>query len=177
MSTIAERVQAWDLSATTPLTPNTTFGEIHKRISYFYSTHFFQYLPTLSVLYPEFETRLERWIDNVTNDDDQRLLFELLPRLAFFSREDFLKLNQAAFEGPILRWILNHSGISLTAPDLNQLLEIEAHQHTWYCPLSDSMRINDFYNVNGLGGIDYRPDWRSLARFGDAADGQTYVLG
>src|SRR5687768_12350702 len=118
MPTIAKLVETWDLSIDGPLTPDTTFGEIHKRIVYFYGTHYFQFLPTLSVLYPDFEIRLEKWIANVDRDEDQRLLFELLPQLAFFSREDFLKLHQAAFEGPILRWILEHTGLRLTDPDL-----------------------------------------------------------
>ncbi|WP_254509557.1 phosphoribosyltransferase-like protein [Anatilimnocola floriformis] len=166
---IADRVQKWDLSPTAPLTPLTTFGEIHKRIVFYYSTHYFQYLPTLSVLYPDFETRLANWLSNVPDDQNQRLLFELLPRLAFFSREDFEKLHQAAFDGPVARWIFESSRLSVSDPELDKKLSEQAHRHTWYCPLSDSLRINDFHNVNGIGGVDYRPDWRSLARFGSEA--------
>lgn len=167
MTTIADRVQNWDLSTESPITPQTTFGEIHKRISYYHSTHYSQYLPTQSARYPDFEQRLSLWLDNVAEEKHQKLLFELLPRIAFFSREDFVKLHQSAFEGPILRWILETSGISITDPDMNLKLSIEAQKHTWYCPLTDSLRINDFHNVNELGGVDLRPDWRSLASLGD----------
>jgi hypothetical protein len=165
MPTIAERVERWDMSVNRPTAHNTTYSEIHKRIAFYYLTHYFQFLPTLSVLYPEFETRLERWINNVSHESHQRLLFELLPNIAFFSREDFQKLNQAAFDGPILRWIIETAKIGLVDSDMNSQLKEEAHRHTWYCPLSDSMRINDFHTVNLLGGVDYRPDWRSLAKF------------
>lgn len=165
METIAERVQKWDLSSVPPVTSNTTYGEIHKRISYYHSTHYHQYLPTLSVRYPDFELRLARWLDNLPGEDEQRLLFEMLPQIAFFSREDFVKLHQSAYEGPVLRWILEVSGLSLSDANLNEKLSTEAERNTWYCPLSDSLRINDFHNVNELGGVDNRPDWRSLAKF------------
>jgi hypothetical protein len=169
MPAIADLVEAWDTSLDAPKTPETTYGEIHKRIIYFYGTHYFQYIPTLSVLYPDFESRLDKWLGSASDDKHKRILFELLPRLPFFSREDFNKLHQAAFEGPILRWIVDEAGLAFDSPDFQSQLENEAHRHTWYCPISDSMQINEFHHINDLGGIDYRPDWRSLARFGDPA--------
>ena len=40
-------------------------------------------------------------------------------------------------------------------------------EDTWFCPVTDSMRINAFLKANGLLGKTHRPDWHSLKRLGD----------
>ena len=48
-------------------------------------------------------------------------------------------------------------------------------ERTWFCPITDSMRINSFLKLNNLRGHDYRPDWRSLVEFGDPGKVTAYI--
>jgi hypothetical protein len=142
---------------------------MHKRLSFYEQMHYSQYVPTLSPHHHDYEHRLHKWIENLADEADKKTLFELAPRILFFSRDDFTKLHQVALRGPITRWIIDELGLVFGQPAFDATLAEEIHSHTWYCPISDSMQISDFYHTNNIGGIDYRPDWRSLAKFGDTS--------
>lgn len=165
--TLAERVGRWDLSGAQSTT-GEFFNQIHERIGFLQRLHFDQYLPTLGPDHlTDFETRLERWLDNLPAEEDRQILLELVPYIICFGREEFSKLYQAALRGPITRWIIEQSALNFTATDLDATLLKESHEHTWFCAVSDSMQISDFCHANNLGGINYRPDLRTLCQFGD----------
>jgi hypothetical protein len=45
---------------------------------------------------------------------------------------------------------------------------IAAAGETWFCPVTDSFRVNAFFHVNNLAaGANLRPDWHSLLELGD----------
>ena len=44
----------------------------------------------------------------------------------------------------------------------HELIEREIHCHTWFCPITDSMDINEFYKVNHLKGVGHRPGFATL---------------
>jgi len=67
-------------------------------------------------------------------------------------------------------------GLALDDPNLEAALGA-ALQRTWFCPITDSMRINAFYHLNHISGRDYRPDWRSLAAFGDSKKLEAFLKG
>jgi len=116
----------------------------------------------------DFETRLLYWLHNIGITDEQRkLLFRLAPKIVFFNREDFTKLHQAAIEGPVVRWIVETLDLNLASPGQSGLIYDEIQNHTWFTSITDSMQIADFHHANNIGGMDFRPDWRSLAKFGD----------
>ncbi|HEY3963033.1 MAG TPA: hypothetical protein VGM05_00630 [Planctomycetaceae bacterium] len=152
-----------------------SFNEIHQKLVFFRKSHYDQYVPTIGADYADFERRLLRWLCNTDNDEERRTLFELAPRLTFFTREDFAKLHQAALAGPITRWIVDQMGLSFDDPRFDEVLSDEIQNHTWYCSITDSMQIADFHHANNLGGIDFRPDWRSLAEFCDPAKIQNFM--
>jgi len=54
---------------------------------------------------------------------------------------------------------------TLGQSDFQSRLEEERTQHTWYCPVTDSMVISEFYHANGIAGIDQRPAFRPLREF------------
>jgi hypothetical protein len=91
----------------------------------------------------------------------------MVPQIIFFGRDEFAKLYQSALRGPVTRWVLEQQGWDFATPNLNTQLQTEIHEHTWFCAVSDSMQISDFCHANHLGGIDYRPDLRTLCKFGD----------
>jgi hypothetical protein len=162
--------EKWDRSADNePLEREryNDFTTIFKTIEFLEKELYRQYDPTRSPRHLDYLTRLRDWLANIDDEDAQRVLFEFAPRLTFLGKEEFVALYQTSFNGPIARWILDLLDIRLDDPDLDNMLFRELHQHTWYCPVTDSMNISAFYHVNGIVGIDHRPDFRSLAEFGD----------
>ncbi len=143
------------------------FNEMHKALVFFQRTHFDQYVPTLGSGDYAYGARLEAWLHNVQGDDDQALLLELATHIVFLSREDMSKLNESAMRGPISRWIVDVAELRIDDSEFDLNLRKEIDNHTWFTSITDSMQISSFHHVNHIGGNDYRPDWRSLAKFGD----------
>lgn len=143
------------------------FTSIFKTIEFLEEELYRQYDPTRFPPYLDYFPRLRDWLANTNDENAQRILFELAPRLTFLGNEEFATLYQSSFNGPTTRWVLDLLDIKLDDPNLDGKLSSELHQHTWYCPITDSMDISAFYHVNGIGGIDHRPDFRSLRKFGD----------
>jgi hypothetical protein len=115
----------------------------------------------------KFWSRLAAWLDGVSSDQQKRDLFSLVPYLVYLGPDEFEELYRAAYEGPIARWTIDRSGIDVFSAIAGDTLRSEIKQ-TWFCPISDSMRVNAFSHINMLAaGADYRPDWRSLSCFGD----------
>src|ERR1700683_3659476 len=116
--------------------------------------------------FDRFEDRLDRWLHNISEEQEQQTLFLLLNHLFFIGRPEFESLCRAAFHGPISRWLVEQLNIDIADPEAMTLIQAGL-EHTWFCPITDSMRINSFLKVNKLVGKSHRPDWRSLRKFGD----------
>jgi hypothetical protein len=115
----------------------------------------------------DFQQRLVKWLDNVATDADKRTLFRLLPYLFYVGPVEFEELYRCAYQGPIARWLVSAESIDICAPDAQSKLA-EAAKKTWFCPVSDSLRINAFFHINNLAsGASFRPDWRSMDKLGD----------
>ena len=113
-----------------------------------------------------FEDRLDRWLYNVETEVDRQDLFRLLGSLFFVGRSEFESLCRAAHHGPVLRWLVEQLGVDIGAPNAAASLSAGIDE-TWFCPITDSMRINSYFKVNRLEGRSHQPDWRSLRKFGD----------
>jgi hypothetical protein len=148
---------------------DTTFKQVQLQLEYFSEKFFSRFVPALYPPYsPSFRDRLVSWLNNEgLSSEQKRLLFEFALRIAFFSFEDFLQLYRTAFVGPVTRWIIDELQLSLQQRDFNRLLEEERQRHTWYCPVTDSMVISEFYHANRITGIDQRPAFRPLREFCD----------
>ncbi len=157
----------WDIESASSIS-GRTFSQIYSEIEYHAKHRCYQYLPTLSAQFPEYLLRLSKWLDNVPFDEDKRALMEFALEILFFGREEFEQLYQAAFQGPITQWVIEELDLRFDDKDFETKLRTELHERTWYCPITDSMQISDFHHTNGIGGIDYRPPFRSLAKFGDS---------
>jgi hypothetical protein len=124
--------------------------------------------------FDNFEDRLDRWLHNMDDDEDRLTLFKLLSRLFFIGRPEFESLCRAAFHGPVSRWLVDECAIDIADPAGMEKLN-GGIERTWFCPITDSMRINSFLKVNKLIGKSHRPDWRSLRKFGDPASVLAYI--
>ena len=132
-------------------------------IQYLARTVFDDYEPSQFV---QFDERLDRWLQNVADDQDRQTLFRLLSYLFFIGRSEFESLCRAAYNGPVRRWLVEQLNVDIADPAGMTLLDAGVAE-TWFCPITDSMRINSFLKVNNLTGTTHRPDWRSLREFGD----------
>ena len=116
--------------------------------------------------YESFDDRVSAWLQNVPDGDDRKSLFRLLEHLFFVGKQQFDSLCRAAYGGQTTRWLIDDIGTNLADPQL--ILQIEREmRNTWFCPITDSMRINSFLKLNGHPGHNHRPEWRSLQMFAD----------
>ncbi len=115
-----------------------------------------------------FDTRFTNWLRNLANDNDaQKILFRMAADLFYVGPEEFHELYRLAYNGPIARWLIDQESIDITSSDAQTRLQ-EAVKSTWFCPITDSMRINSFFHVNNIptrGNL--RPDWKSVTALGD----------
>ena len=124
--------------------------------------------------YESFDERFGKWIANVDSEEDRRSLFELLDHVFFVGRREFEALCRTAYNRHVVRWLVDLAEVQFADSRLNQTVA-EAVARTWFCPITDSMRINAFLKVNQLGGQSHSPDWRSLARFADVEKVRTFM--
>ena len=114
---------------------------------------------------PPFWDRLARWLNNVTSAADQKRLLEFVPWLLFIGQDEMETMYQAAFAGPIARWIIDEARLDICAPDLRERFADELQQ-TFFGSIA-GMDINGFVRVNGLAGQSHRPNFREHSQLGD----------
>jgi len=114
---------------------------------------------------PEYQERLSVWIGNLDDENAQKLLLEYATYISFFSHKDFLALYRTAMGQHVTPWVAAQAGIKFNSPDGRSISEVmwdQIHKKTWFCPVTDSMDINEFYKVNHLTGIAHRPAFSTL---------------
>jgi len=128
---------------------------------------FYSYEPS-QLPNPDFTRRLVTWIDNFSSSEkDAATMFHSITELFYVGREEFKELYKYAYNGQIARWLIDKNNIQLDDPDAHGKLK-QAECETWFCPITDSMQISSFCHVNLVSsGTGFRPEWRSLAKFGD----------
>lgn len=177
--TIDELLESWTLAGHRPLAPatNETFKSLFERLEFLERRFYSGFIPALFPPHaPNYLERLRLWLTNTgVTETDQRILFQLAGHISYFSFEDFLQLYRSAFLGPVARWIIDELKLTLNDPAFAQSLLREQLRHTWYCPVTDSMVISEFYHANRITGIDQRPGFRSMKAFGDERVLRTYM--
>lgn len=116
--------------------------------------------------------RLAAWIGNFSDEDEQKLLLEYALQISFFSHDDFSALYRSAFNREATCWVADQIGAKLE-PDGHSAFQATVHAHlhrqTWFCPVTDSMDINEFYKVNHLAGVGHRPGFSTLQMLAEKA--------
>ncbi len=155
--------------------PRIGYEGILSLIDYLADNHFNYYEPTNNPNFPEFIDRLNSWIENSTDANQQKTFFRLVPHLFYVGRDDFDSLYRSALNYNIAKWLIEKENIAFTDAAAKTKLDA-ALGKTWFCPITDSMRINAFYHINSIhNGLDYRPDWRSLGVFGSQDKIKDYI--
>lgn len=163
---LLETVRNWDGSSTDEDPQNSSkYSNILDHLQFLGGGEWKNYIPANSPQFSKnFMARLAAWIGSIDKEADQKLLLEYAERLSFFSHEDFQALYLSAFNGPITRWVIQQANLKFYSPCFSEELKSELYQQTWYCPITDSMGINEFYHVNHISGIEDRPCFATLAK-------------
>src|SRR5262245_24236621 len=104
--------------------------------------------------YESFDDRVADWLLNVADDNDRKALFRLLEHLFFVGKRQFDSLCRAAYGDQVRRWIVDQLGLDLVDPNISAQID-QRVVRTWFCPLTDSMRINSFLKLNNLSGHNH----------------------
>jgi hypothetical protein len=157
---IESRVNKWDQNG------DERFREINRKIIHLDEWLFSDYEPLIGTG-PSFWKRLSSWLDNVDDEEDQKLLFQLVPHIFYIGREELNVLYREAYHRVFAQWLIDQVTTDISSKTILHDLNT-AVSETWFCPLTDSLRINQFYHINDIPGKqDHRPDFRSLRTFGD----------
>jgi hypothetical protein len=113
-----------------------------------------------------FFSRLNEWLKNFKEEDDQWNAFKLIDDIFFIGKHEITELYRVAFENIAIDWITDLYAITYTNPSYEKTIN-RGLAETWFCPITDSLRINAFRHINHIDVPEYFPDWRSLAKFGD----------
>lgn len=161
------KVREWDLQATVSGVEPAHYSTILNQLDYHAAREWRVYLPTEH--HPDFNRnymdRLARWVSNLADETDQKLLLEYALYISFFSHDDFVAFYRTAYNREITRWVATHINARLEPQGLqafNDHIKQELHDHTWFCPITDSMDINEFHKVNHIKGVGHRPFFTTL---------------
>lgn len=181
---LRERILDWATMSPATVPPGddpAKLTAIMDRLDYYGRTEWRRYLPAEHPDYDaDYLNRLARWIGNLEDsEEDQQLLLEYALHVTFFNHDDLCALYRSAFNGIIARWVIQEAGLRLEGKAIKAFsaeLHEQTHRRTWYCPVTDSMDINEFYHANHIEGIRHRPGFSTLAMLAPQAEPQQSEL-
>jgi hypothetical protein len=154
-------VRKWDFEMTGQASAKSEYGFILDQLDHHAIKEWRVYLPAENPIFnSSYIERLAAWIGNVTDEADQKLLLKYAARISFFSHDDFAALYRTAMDREISRWVASQITARLEPlgwQSFHELIKREIQLHTWFCPVTDSMDINEFHKVNHLQGVGHRP--------------------
>ncbi|ASU32516.1 hypothetical protein MuYL_0613 [Mucilaginibacter xinganensis] len=164
---IEKRVTEWALS-------DSDIREVNFRIIHLEKRLFNGYVPC-KYNDSDFFIRLKNWLGNITDTNDQKALFEIIPNFFYVGDEEINSLYRSAYNIEIARWLINVVPINFRDTN-NEAILNQAVIDTWFCPITDSFSINDFFKINNIPSrFDLRPDWHSLTELADPGAISKYV--
>ena len=89
------------------------FNLLREQIEYFGEHLFSEYKPAKRPGERKFVDRLSDWLNSADNESDQKVLFRLVSRILFVGSSEFDSLYQAAFNGPIVKWLVEQLDLKL----------------------------------------------------------------
>lgn len=164
--TVAERIRRWSREYShfghTGVSNDPQYLRIESQIDYLCVRLYSEYEVTKYSPYTEFQYRLRDWLDSAPDEEDQKILFQIVPKIFFIGSNEYDSLYRAAFNGPIARWLIDQVGLDIDDSTIQEKIKDEL-KSTWFCSITDSMQIAKFYHINNIEGADLRPDWRVLS--------------
>ena len=130
---------------------------------------FHEYQPTMNLndaSTREFMLRLDLWLDRFRNEEEQIVAFQSIEYFFFAGTKEFNELYRcAAVE--IERWLISRqAALNPFHSDTDKKVQAIL-KRSWICPVTDSLRINDFLHITNITALDFRADWYNLSKVGD----------
>lgn len=151
------------LSESGEIEATSEFTRLFDRLKWFGLHHWNRYLPAQR---PDvshgYEVRLAKWIGNLSSTSDRLAFLEYASYVTFFSHDDYCSLYTNCFQQHVIQWVIEKEKIKLSDDDFSDQVSTEVYNRTWYCPITDSMDISEFYHVNCLSGVEHRPCFDTL---------------
>lgn len=122
----------------------------------------------------DFFVRLDTWLRNFKKDSDQWDAFNLVNDIFFVGRNELTELYRIAFDHIANEWLSQLVKVDYFDPQYQSAID-SALNSTWFCPITDSLKINSFRHINHIETPEYFPDWRSLEKFGDVSKIRRYI--
>lgn len=171
---LRQKVRDWDSSvAGNVAIADSHYSYILNQLEHHAAREWKVYLPAQHPDFnPSYLDRLAHWVGNANTEEDQKLLLEYALFISFFSHDDFTALYSTAFNREVLRWVAQQARAGLDVGGFarfNDAVQYQAHVQTWYCPVTDSMDINEFCKVNHLQGIGHRLPFAALQKLAEEA--------
>lgn len=158
--TYAQMARTWAAEDDSPV----DFSLVCEQVEYFAANLFHEYKPTKAPREKRFLDRLSDWLNSAPDEVDRKVLLQLVTHLFFLGSDEFETLYQAAFDGPVARWLIDALRLKVDQASAQTRLRA-AMRHTWFCAITDSMQISEFYHLNHIEGVEIRPVWRTLYEF------------
>lgn len=121
-----------------------------------------------------FENRYRAWIGNLDDVFLKATMRDLVLNIFYVGRKEFEALYRSLYNGILANWVIDTDGLDVRSEELSAQIH-STIDSSWICPITDSLRINAFLKVNGLTSKEFRPDWKSLCKFGDPEKISNYV--
>jgi len=153
---------------------DSKYLDINQKIIHLEEWLFSDYEPSIGPN-SKFFKRLNDWLENLKDETDQKILLEMVTNIFYIGREELNVLYREAYKTKFARWLIDDISINFNTENILTRIN-EAVLDTWFCPLTDSLRINQFYHINDIPAKNnLRPDWKSLAKFGDPQKINEYI--
>ena len=113
---IQDKAYDWDRQDTPG--ERTSYISIYAQIDYLASKLFNDYEPTLGSEHDDFIDRLGFWINNVQDEEHQKLLLKLVPSLSFFGQNELYSLYRVAYNWNVASWLIDLNNLKLDSVNL-----------------------------------------------------------
>lgn len=147
-----ELIHKWEEDARSDPRDKSSFGAVLDEILFHANIRFHDYIQYRDE--GEFSFRLKKWLDNVSNDRDKKILFKLLPYIMFIDRPQMLSLHRDAYRRIIIPWV------SISRLHASDILSINYENKVYsllreyqLLSITQSFDNPDFLNANNLTGL------------------------
>nr|WP_171040039.1 hypothetical protein [Marinobacter shengliensis] len=108
------------------------------------------------------------------SEEDQWIAFKSLEYFFFAGVNEYNELYRCAHEHCIIPWLVETNSLNIFDSTLEEKIN-SLIKNCWFCPVTDSLRINGFLHVTGIKGKSLRPDWLSLKDLGSVDKIEKYI--
>ncbi|WP_119395758.1 phosphoribosyltransferase-like protein [Salinibius halmophilus] len=122
----------------------------------------------------DFLDRMERWLSCYDTVQERWIAFKSVQYLIFLTQDEYRELYRVACHRNLPEYIIKQKNLSFLDQDYKTKIT-EAIDKCWFCPITDSLKINSFLHQNKISGKRLRPDLSSLSAFAAPSKIQQYI--